>query len=198
MPGTPGPAAYAAAMEPVTVERLDVNGARRHRDALAAVLVDCVEGGASVSFMAPFTHDEARGVLRLGRTGHRRRRACAACCVPRRRGGRHRPGRSGLAAEPAAPRATSPSCSSTARRDSRGIGRLLMERAEAEARAAGLDAARARHRHRRSRAERLVRTTWGGTKVGVIPNFALYPDGRPCDTTVFWKALGLGQAAGGA
>jgi hypothetical protein len=28
------------------------------------------------------------------------------------------------------------------------------------------------------------------TKVGVIPNFALYPDGRPCDTTVFWKALG--------
>jgi hypothetical protein len=23
----------------------------------------------------------------------------------------------------------------------------------------------------------------------VIPGYALYPDGRPCDTTVFWKAL---------
>jgi hypothetical protein len=29
----------------------------------------------------------------------------------------------------------------------------------------------------------------GWTKVGVIPGFALYPDGRPCDTTVFYKAL---------
>jgi len=25
--------------------------------------------------------------------------------------------------------------------------------------------------------------------VGVIPNYALFPDGRFCDTTVFWKAL---------
>ena len=29
----------------------------------------------------------------------------------------------------------------------------------------------------------------GWTTVGVVPNFALYPDGRPCDTTYFWKAL---------
>jgi hypothetical protein len=25
----------------------------------------------------------------------------------------------------------------------------------------------------------------GWTRVGVIPGYALYPDGRPCDTTVF-------------
>jgi hypothetical protein len=31
------------------------------------------------------------------------------------------------------------------------------------------------------------RTGW--SMVGVIPNYALYPDGRPCDTTVFWKAV---------
>jgi hypothetical protein len=37
-------------------------------------------------------------------------------------------------------------------------------------------------------AERLY-TRLGWTRVGVIPNYALYPDGRPCDTTVFWKAL---------
>jgi len=23
----------------------------------------------------------------------------------------------------------------------------------------------------------------------VIPGYALYPDGRPCDTTYFWKGL---------
>jgi hypothetical protein len=38
-------------------------------------------------------------------------------------------------------------------------------------------------------AERLYERL-GWTKVGVIPNYALYPDGRLCDTTVFWKALG--------
>ncbi|MDX6511007.1 MAG: hypothetical protein QOE36_511, partial [Gaiellaceae bacterium] len=37
-------------------------------------------------------------------------------------------------------------------------------------------------------AERLyVRLGW--TRVGVIPGYALYPDGRPCDATVFWKSL---------
>jgi hypothetical protein len=37
-------------------------------------------------------------------------------------------------------------------------------------------------------AERLyLRLGWN--KVGVIPNYALYPDGRYCDTTVFWKQV---------
>ena len=31
---------------------------------LAAVLVDCVEGGASVSFMAPFSQDQALAFFR--------------------------------------------------------------------------------------------------------------------------------------
>ena len=29
----------------------------------------------------------------------------------------------------------------------------------------------------------------GWTKVGVIPKYALFPDGSPCDTTIFWKQL---------
>ena len=69
----------------------------------------------------------------------------------------------------------------------RGIAQLLMERAEEEARAEGktllvLDAVTG------DNAARLYERL-GWTRVGVIPGYALYPDGRPCDTTVFWKSL---------
>ncbi len=69
----------------------------------------------------------------------------------------------------------------------RGVAQLLMEHAEAEARAEGktllvLDTVTG------DAAERLY-ARLGWTRVGVIPNYALYPDGRPCDTTVFWKAV---------
>jgi hypothetical protein len=29
----------------------------------------------------------------------------------------------------------------------------------------------------------------GWARVGVVPDFALYPDGRPCDTTYYWKRI---------
>jgi GNAT superfamily N-acetyltransferase len=69
----------------------------------------------------------------------------------------------------------------------RGIAQRLMAQAEQEARAEGktllvLDAVTG------GDAARLY-DRLGWTTVGVIPNYALYPDGRPCDTTVFWKAL---------
>ena len=52
----------------IEIRRLDGIEARRHLDALAAVLRDCVEGGASVSYMAPFSEDDARaGVRRVRR-----------------------------------------------------------------------------------------------------------------------------------
>jgi hypothetical protein len=62
-----------------------------------------------------------------------------------------------------------------------------MEHAETEARAEGktllvLDTVTG------DGAERLY-TRLGWTRVGVIPGYALYPDGRPCDTTVFWKSI---------
>lgn len=70
----------------------------------------------------------------------------------------------------------------------RGVGRLLMERAELEARAGGwtllvLDTVTGEP------AERLHERQ-GWTRAGVIPNYALYPDGRPCRTTILWKAVG--------
>jgi GNAT superfamily N-acetyltransferase len=37
-----------------------------------------------------------------------------------------------------------------------------------------------------SNGERLYRRL-GWTSAGVIPNYALFPDGTPCDTTIFWK-----------
>ena len=68
----------------------------------------------------------------------------------------------------------------------RGIGAALMTAAEQVAREHAksllvLDTAS-------GDAERLY-DRLGWTRVGAIPGYALYPDGRPCDTTVFWKAL---------
>lgn len=41
-----------------------------------------------------------------------------------------------------------------------------------------------------SDAERLY-TTLGWTRVGVIPNYALWPQGGLCDTTVFYRDLSV-------
>jgi hypothetical protein len=43
----------------IEVRRLTGGKARESLDALGGVLADCVEGGASVSFMAPFSQADA-------------------------------------------------------------------------------------------------------------------------------------------
>ncbi len=63
----------------------------------------------------------------------------------------------------------------------------LMEQAEAEARAKGKTLL-VRDTVTGDTAERLYERL-GWNRVGVIPGYALYPDGQPCDTTVFWKSL---------
>ena len=68
----------------------------------------------------------------------------------------------------------------------RGIGATLMAAAEAEARRLNktllvLDTAS-------PEAERLYERS-GWVRVGVIPGYALLPDGRPCDTAYYYKAL---------
>jgi hypothetical protein len=40
-----------------------------------------------------------------------------------------------------------------------------------------------------SDAERLYLRRMGWMPVGVIPGYALLPDGRPCDTRYFYRAL---------
>jgi GNAT superfamily N-acetyltransferase len=170
----------------VTVERLGAGDARRHRDALAAVLRDCVEGGASVSFMAPFSDAEARAYFEsIEPELEARRRVLLAAFL-----GGQLVGTVQVAAAwpPNQPHRADVAKLLVQRSErKRGIGQLLMERAEEEALAEGwtllvLDTVTG------DPAERLYERM-GWTKVGVIPNYALYPDGRPCDTTVFYKLL---------
>ena len=69
----------------------------------------------------------------------------------------------------------------------RGIGAALMRAVEDRARAAGktllvLDTVTGLD------GERLY-ARMGWTRVGVLPGYALFPDGTPCDTTIFYKGL---------
>jgi GNAT superfamily N-acetyltransferase len=170
----------------IEVRRLAAADLRAHLDGLAAVLLDCVAGGASVSYLEPFSHEQARD-------------AFEAFAADAEQGGRlilAAFAQDELVGTVQVVLATPPNqphrgeiakllVHRSARK--RGIARLLMERAELEARAEGksllvLDTVTG------DGAERLY-TRLGWTRVGVIPRYALYPDGRPCDTTVFWKAI---------
>jgi GNAT superfamily N-acetyltransferase len=171
----------------VTIARLSAAEARRHRAGLAAVLHDCVEGGASVSYMAPFSTGDAlahfEAIEPEIESGARVLLAAFA--------GEEVVGTVQIAAawapnQPHRGDVAKLLVKRSAR--NRGVGRLLMERVEIEAQAEGwtllvLDTVTG------DPAERLYERT-GWTRVGVIPNYALYPDGRPCDTTVFWKVPG--------
>ncbi len=174
------------ATEQIEIRRLDVTEVRQQLDALAAVLFDCVAGGASVGYIEPFSHAQAREAYEAwaAEVEHGRRLILGAfvndylvgtvqvilALMP------NQPHRGEIAKM---------LVHRSARR--RGIARMLMECAEAEARAEGktllvLDAVTG------GDAARLYERM-GWTVVGVIPDFALYPDGRFCDTTFFYKAL---------
>ena len=170
----------------VDIRLLDASEAREHLDGLAEVLFDCVAGGASVSYMAPFSHRDARDVFELvaAEVEEGRRLLLAAFADGRPVG----TVQVILALPPNQPHRAEIAkllVHRSARR--RGIAQLLMEHAESDARSAGrtllvLDTVTG------DPAERLY-TRLGWTRVGVIPGYALYPDGRLCDTTVFWKAV---------
>lgn len=171
----------------VEVRRLSAEEARTHTRALAEVLHDCVEGGASVSFMWPFSLDDARAafepVVREVEEGTRILLAAFD--------GDDLVGTAQVAhAWPPNQAHRADVAKVLVRRSARrrGIARLLMEHVEAEARRDGktllvLDTVTG------DPAERLYEAL-GWAKVGVIPGYALYPDGRTCDTTVFFKELG--------
>lgn len=173
--------------EQVEIRVLPAGELDGHRiDALADVLADCVNGGASVSYMAPFSDDEARAAIRgmAAEVAADRRLLLAAFDDGRIVG----TVQVILALPPNQPH-RGEIAKLLVRRSHRrrGIAQLLMERAEDEARAAGktllvLDTVTG------AAGERLY-TRLGWTRVGVIPGYALYPDGRLCDTTVFWKAI---------
>jgi GNAT superfamily N-acetyltransferase len=164
---------------------MDAPGAASVERRLAEILLAVVQDGASVSFMASLTPDEARAFWRARAkevaTGQRVLLGAYAdgalmgtvsvdCAMPPNQP--HRGAVEKLLVHPAARR--------------RGMARALMRRAEREAKAAGrtlltLDTGDANAAH-------LYRTE-GWISLGIIPRYALNPDGSFCDTTVFYKSL---------
>lgn len=170
-----------------TIRRLDPGGVRAAAFELADVLIDCVEGGASVSFMGGLDRQKAyRFWMSVGDQAEADGRAVFAAIrdsehkvvgtvqmIPA--GFENQPHRADIAKMLVmrAHRRT-------------GLGAALMRAAEAAALLAGktlltLDTAS-------DDAERLY-AALGWTRAGRIPNYALMPDGSPCATTIFFKAL---------
>jgi ribosomal protein S18 acetylase RimI-like enzyme len=175
-----------SASEQIEVRRLGVGEVHAQLDGLAAVLVDCVAGGASVRYMAPFSHEQSRDAFEaVALEVEQGRRLLLAAFAGEELIGTVQVL---LAMQPNSPHRAEIAqllVHRSARR--RGIAQLLMEGAEAEARAEDktllvLDTVTG------DSAERLYERL-GWTRVGVIPGYALYPDGRPCDTTIFSKSL---------
>lgn len=172
----------------VMIRTLDATEARARISELADILLDCVAGGASVSFMAEMTHAEAlafwSNVAAGVATGERILLVAEAAgrligtVQVVAAGAPNQPHRSDLA-------------KMLVHRDgrSRGIGADLLSAAEAASLKAGwwlmvLDTVEDSAGYRL-----YVRGGW--TRVGAIPDYALWPDGRLCATVYFYKNVSL-------
>jgi GNAT superfamily N-acetyltransferase len=162
-------------------------------EALADVLLDCVAGGASVSFMEPLTRERAVAFWRRVAAGVHA--GARALLVAEDVGGicgtvqlvldlpENQPHRADLA-----------KMLVHRRMRRQGVGEALMRAAEDVAVDCGrtllvLDTVT------RGDGERLY-ARLGWTRVGEIPRYALYPRGGFCSTTYFYKNLeGLGLRA---
>jgi GNAT superfamily N-acetyltransferase len=156
-----------------------------HIEGLTDVLIDCVEDGASVSFMHPLSRDRAVAFWRqVAREVAADERALVVA--------EDALGICGTAQLAFAPFENQPHRADLlkmlvhrrARRQ--GVGAALLRAAEATARECGktllvLDTAS-------DDAERLYQRE-GWIKVGLIPRFALLPQGGFCDTTFYYRDL---------
>ena len=165
---------------------LDAPVADAALEQLAAVLVDCVEGGASVSFMAPFSHSRGARVLSQSRGLGRLGRYRAAGGKARRQDRRHGAARTGYAAQPAAPRRHQENAGASLRarpRHRRGLDGAVEEEARRRGRwLLVLDTVPGENGHR-------LYQRAGWTQTGIMPDYAMFPDGRLCDTAIMWKRL---------
>jgi GNAT superfamily N-acetyltransferase len=170
----------------IEVRRLDAEGARTYAPALGEVLADAVAGGDSIGFMAGFSAaDGAAFYETLLPELERGTRVLLAAFSDGELVGTVQLVHAWPPNQPHRADVTKLLVHRRARR--RGVAQALMERLEAEALAAGktvlvLDTVPGRA------AERLYERL-GWTRVGVIPGFALDPDGTECDTAVFTKRL---------
>lgn len=169
----------------VRIRRLQVIG-ERELQGLSQVLIDCVEGGASVSFMLPMTHAKAHAFWSKAAEGVARgeRMVFAAedssgeivgtvqLMLDQPENQPHRADISKMLVHRRARRL--------------GVGAALLTAAEQAAVRAGktvlvLDTAS-------DDAERLYRRQ-GWQYCGKIPDYALMPDGALCATHIFFKVL---------
>lgn len=176
------------------VQLLDAHATRSQAGALCELLIDGVEGGASVGFVQPmsaakaqaFWHGVAESVgrgetlLLVARDHDGRIDGTVQLVLATKENQPHRADVSKLLVHRRARR--------------HGLGALLMREAEAQAHRIGrtvlvLDTAT-------PEAERLYRRE-GWTLCGTIPDFALMPDRSLCATSIFYKRLGQASAAEG-
>ena len=154
-------------------------------DGLADVLIDCVEGGASVSFMHPLARERAVAFWR--RVGQGVAAGERALLIAEDARGVCGTVQLVLEQPENQPHRAELSKMLVHRRARRqGLGEALMRAAEETARECGktllvLDTASAD-------AERLYERQ-GWVRVGVIPDFALLPHGGLCGTTVYYRNL---------
>lgn len=170
-----------------TIRILDATSARAAIPDLCEVLSDCINGGASLGFMAPFQPQDGeaywsdiakeveKGGIILG-VAEIDRRVVGTVQV-------------GLASKPNQPH-RGDLMKLLVHRSGRGLGlsRKLMAAVEEEAVRRGrsllvLDTATG------SEAEQIY-PRFGWERVGVIPDYALWPQGGFCDTTIFYKRIG--------
>ena len=169
----------------VIVRRIGAREAASFVEPLADVLIDCVEGGASVSFMAPLSREKAEAfwrhvvdgvtkgerVLIIAQDDEGRVLGTVQLILSLPENQPHRADVAKMLVHRKARR--------------RGIAQRLVAAIEEEARIEGktvlvLDAVTG------GDAERLYERA-GWQRVGVVPKYALMPNGDFCDTTFFFK-----------
>ena len=174
------------APDTIRVRSLEAIG-EREIAGLSDVLIDCVEGGAGVSFMLPMTRAKAEAFWRS--TAEGLARGERVVIVAEDAGGAIVGTVQVIWAQPENQPHRGEVAKMLVHRRARrlGVGAALLAAAERSAVAAGrtllvLDTAS-------SDADRLYRRQ-GWQPCGQIPNYALWPDGRPSPTTIFYKQLG--------
>lgn len=173
-------------MSETVIRSIDAPEAGKRIEELIDVLVDCVVGGGSVSFMDTITRDEARvfweGVIADLAD------AARILLVAERDGRIDGSVQTIFSDKPNQPHRGDIAKMIVHRRARRsGVGAALLAAAESAGKAHGrwllvLDTETG------AAAERLY-ARGGWTPVGVIPNYALTPAGALCGTTVFYKDL---------
>jgi ribosomal protein S18 acetylase RimI-like enzyme len=170
----------------IELRTLNAQKVKAHIPDLSTLLIDCLRGGASVSFMAGISNRQATEFFEdVSESVRRNERILVAAFIGGALVGTVQVLTSMPENQPHRAEVAKLLVSSAAR--DQGVRTALMRHAEELSRVAGktllvLDTATG------SDAERLYQRT-GWTRVGVIPNYSLLPNGVFCGTTIFWKEL---------